>query len=418
MKGSSMVVGTGLALFGASTFLAGCGGGGTTTPSPTPSPSGNKTTHAPPAPSPSSGSTTPAVTTKQTTTTTADPQGRTPLYVALRMDDISVGELEQTQADVLDWFAKNQVPFNFHIITYSEDGNWPSDCVTDPSSSQFCSSPIVQKVQEVYDAGQIVGNGDNAWLSLGCHAHQHDTWPQWTNGENAGADLQHDDLKTSMDILRKAYPSADIRSFAAPANAANNQTVQACLAQGLDIVTTQATVSCIDGKSPDPGSPPGYNYGVGPCGNSADWTDLSTYAWDCIPDHDTYYTSDGMQKGNGVYSLPCSSANSDFQTVETGLSVDDTLGVGQCGCQGNTCTMIGAAQIMADKSNGLHWTVLIMHPQTAWSSQTWPEWLDEFKQKAEALEEYDVKFVTMQQMTTLRAAHSAHSLLRGQTLFA
>jgi len=121
-----MVVGTGLALFGASTFLAGCGGGGTTTPSPTPSPSGNKTTHAPPAPSPSSGSTTPAVTTKQTTTTTADPQGRTPLYVALRMDDISVGELEQTQADVLDWFAKNQVPFNFHIIISSEDGNWPA----------------------------------------------------------------------------------------------------------------------------------------------------------------------------------------------------------------------------------------------------------------------------------------------------
>merc|ERR1719223_1522859 len=120
-----MMVGTSLALFGASTLLAGCG-------SDDPSPS-------PPAPSP-------------LPMTTADPQGRTPLYVALRMDDISVGELEQTQADVLDWFAKNQVPFNFHIITYSEDGNWPTDCVTDPSSSQFCSSPIVQKVQEVYDA--------------------------------------------------------------------------------------------------------------------------------------------------------------------------------------------------------------------------------------------------------------------------
>lgn len=411
MKGATMVVGTGLALFGASTLLAGCGSDSTTPAPPSPSPSTSKTTPAPsPSPSANSSTTTTGSGPAPAPTTTPDPTGRTPLYVALRMDDISVGELEQTQADVLDWFAKNQVPFNFHIITYSEDGNWPTDCVTDPSSSEFCSSPIVQKVQEVYDAGQVVGTGDNAWLSLGCHAHQHDTWPQWTNGENAGATEQHDDLKTSMDILRKSYPSADIRSFAAPANAANNQTVQACLEQGLDIVTTQATVTCVDGKSPPPGSPPGYNYGVGPCGNSGDWTKLSTYAWDCIPQDDTYFTSEGMQKGNGVYSLPCSSANSDFQTVETGLSVDETLGVGQCGCTGNTCTMIGAAQIMADKSNGLHWTVLIMHPQTAWASQSWTEWLDEFIQKARALEEYDVQFVTMQQLTQFRAAHSAQSL--------
>lgn len=328
------------------------------------------------------------------------------------MDDISVGELEQTQADVLDWFAKNKVPFNFHVITSSEDGPWPSNCKSDPTSSQFCSSPIVQKVQEAYDAGQIVGTSNDAWLSLGCHAHDHDHWPQYTNGENAGSDWQHNDMSTSMGILRGAYPNADIRSFAAPANAANNVTVHAALEQGLDIVTTQATVTCVNGASPDPAGPPGYNYGFGPCGNSADWHDMSTYAWDCIPPEDTYYTPEGMQKANGVYSLPCSSANSDFQTVEEGLSVEETIGVGSCGCTGNTCPMIGNAKTMADKSNGLHWTVLIMHPQTAWTSQTWTEWLDEFLQKARALEEYDVQFLTMQQMTQLRAAHST------QTLFA
>jgi hypothetical protein len=212
-----------------------------------------------------------------------------------------------------------------------------------------------------------------------------------------------------MGILKGAYPDAEIKSFAAPANAANNQTVQACLENGLDIVTTQATVNC--NAKENPGTPPGYNYGFGPCANAGDYTDMSTFAWDCIPPDDTYYTTEGMQKANGVYSLPCSSANSNFQTVEIGLSVDATIGVGTCGCTDNVCPMIANAKEMADKSNGLHWTVLIMHPQTAWASQTWPEWLDEFLQKVRALEDYDVRFVTMAQMTQLHAASSTQTLV-------
>lgn len=336
---------------------------------------------------------------------------RTPLYVALRMDDISVGELEQEQADIINWFSVNKVAFNFHVITYSEDGPWPTDCKTDPSSSQFCTSPIVQKLQEVYDAGEILGTSDDAWLSLGCHAHDHDSWPGYILGENTDGDWQRNDLAISMGFLNKAYPNADIRSFAAPANAANNQTVHACLEQGLDIVTTQATVNC--NAAEVPGTAPGYNYGFGPCSN-AHAGGTPPYAWDCIPPDDTYFTTEGMQKANGVYSLPCSSANSNFQTVEIGLSVDETIGVGTCGCTNNVCPMIANAKEMADKSNGLHWTVLIMHPQTAFDStaQTWSDWLDEFLLKTRALEEYDVRFVTMVQMTELHAASST------QTLFA
>lgn len=323
------------------------------------------------------------------------------MYVALRMDDISVGEDEQIQADILNWFSVNKVPFNFHIITYSEDGPWPTKCKEDPSSSpEFCPSPIVQKLQEVYDAGQIVGTSEDAWLDMGCHSHNHDHWPIYIAGENTGADWQHNDLATSMGLLREAYPAASIRSFAAPANAANNATVQAALAQGLDIVTTQATVNC--NASDEPGTAPGWNYGVGPCGN----TDNVTYThdhWDCIPPHDRYYTAEGAQKANGVYSLPCSSANSNFQVVEEGLSVDETIGIGTCGCVNEVCTMIANAKEMAAKSNGLHWTTLIMHPQTVFAGQTWPEWLDEFLVKARALEEYDVRFLTMHQMIELKA---------------
>jgi len=401
-----MMVGS-LALFGASTLLTGCGdspspNNSTTTVSPSPS---NSSSTVSPSPATTAAHSTVASTSASTstptptTTTNSDP--RTPLYVALRMDDISVGEDEQIQADIINWFSVNKVPFSFHIITYSEDGPWPTKCKEDPSSSQFCSSPIVQKLQEVYDAEQIVGTSDDAWLDLGCHSHQHDYWPRYISGENTNADWQNRDLATSMGILNEAYPAASIRSFAAPANAANNATVYAALAQGLDIVTTQATVNC--NAELEPGTAPGWNYGVGPCGN----TDNVTYThdhWDCIPPHDRYYTTEGMQKANGVYSLPCSSANSNFKYVENGLSVEDTIGIGTCGCKDEVCSMIANAKEMAYKSNGLHWTVLITHPQTTFSNgMSWTEWLDDFLQQVQVLEEYNVIFKTMHQMTELRS---------------
>jgi hypothetical protein len=416
----------GLALFGASTILTGCGasGGGSGSSTTTHAAGSTSTQAGATTTQPSGGgssSTTHAVVSTTTAapaaTTTQNSDPRTPLYVALRMDDISVGEDEQIQANIINWFSENKIPFNFHIITYSEDGPWPSKCKEDPSSSQFCSSPIVQKLQEVYDAGQIVGTSDDAWLDLGCHSHQHDYWPRYIAGENTGAGWQHNDLAIAMGILNEAYPDASIRSFAAPANAANNATVQAALAQGLDIVTTQATVIC--DASSEPGTAPGWNYGVGPCGN----TDNVTYThdhWDCIPPNDRYYTTEGAQKANGVYSLPCSSANSNFKTVEIGLSVEETIGVGTCGCVNEVCTMIANAKEMAAKSNGLHWTTLIMHPQTTFDStgpnqqpQTWPEWLDQFLIQVRALEEYNVIFKTMHQMTELRAPtpSSIHELI-------
>lgn len=314
------------------------------------------------------------------------------------MDDISVGEVEAEQAEIIDWFSMKRVPFNFHVITSTADGPWPDTCKEDSKSSDFCNRKSVQAVQRAYDAGHILGTSNDSFMQLGCHAHEHELWGNHIYGENTGADWQENDLGTSMQILRTAYPNASIRAFAAPGNAANNATVRACRRHGLDIVTTQATMSC----NPERGVAPGWNYGMGPCGNvDQNWINPH---FDCIPPADTYYTTDGIQKANGIYSLPCGSANSNFENVDTGLSVDATIGVGSCGCKNNVCPMIASAVENARKSNGLHWTVLITHPQTKFVNQSWTDWLEEFLQKITALEEYKVIFVTLEDMLQLKAS--------------
>lgn len=318
----------------------------------------------------------------------------------MRIDDICVGDdSEPIQAAIIDWFADHQIPFNFHIITSSWDADhpWPSDC-SDPSA-MWCDSPVVQSIQKHYDAGRIVGTSDSGFLSLGCHASNHNEWPAHIAGQNTDLDWQENDIAQSMAVLNAAYPAASIRAFAAPGNMANNATVATLRDHGLDLVTTQGTMSC----NTDHGTAPGWNYGMGPCGNSHGGE--PPYHWDCIPPDDVYFTTEGIQKANGVYSLPCGSANSNFETVEIGLSPEVTIGVGTCGCDivKEECSMIASAVENARKSNGLHWTVLIMHPQTAFGDKNYTEWLNEFLPATQALDEYDVRFVTFEQMTHLQA---------------
>lgn len=321
------------------------------------------------------------------------------------MDDISLGYLEDVQGEILDWFAANKVKFNFHIITKTYASSWPTNCKTNPLG-QYCQSPVVKAVQRVVDEGLVLGTGEDAFLQLGCHAHDHEEWPAWIYGQSTGTMEQESDLEMSMNILNAAYPTARIRSFAAPGNMANAATVQACLDKGLDIVSTQASLTCDSWQQH--GEAPGWNYNPGPCGNS--FHGSPPYHWDCIPDNDTYYTADGFQKANGVYSLPSSSANSNMETVEYGISVEDAIGVDACGCNITTevCPMVAAAKEMAAKSNGLHWTVMIMHPQTNYTpfhNMNYTQWLDEFMRQTSQLEEYDVQIVTLEDLTALHAEH-------------
>jgi len=378
------LVATAAAVLPASVLLVGCGEADDRTTTMT---STAASTSA------ASGTTTTVTSTGgKTSTRTPVPDGKTPLYVALRMDDIQIGYLEEEQVEFLTWFSKNKVKFNYFVITsFWGKGSWPGN----PGSYH----PAAQEVQRSYDSQEILGTGPDAFLEMGTHAYDHENWPSHTFGQNGGRAWQESDMKKSLGILRAAYPNAAIRSFATPLNAANAVTVQTCLKYDVDILSTQANIFC------DPEflneSSGCYNYGTGPCGNTnRDWEDVHC---DCVPPDDTYYTTAGMQKANGLYSTPAGSANSDFADVNIGLSVDATIGVGKCGCEGELCSLIANAVENSRKSNGLHWTVLMMHPQTKFQGQTWTQWLDEFLQKVNALDKYDVIFVNMQDLVKLKA---------------
>lgn len=208
----------------------------------------------------------------------------------------------------------------------------------------------------------------------------------------------------STTALRTAYPDARIRTFVPPRNLANTDTLNAMLATGLSIISSEGTLGC----HPWNGPPPRYNYMYAPCQT------LDAAGPLCIPPNDTYATRAGFQpilpadailpKLEPLYSTPTGAANSKFNDVTTGLSVNDTLGVGACGCVGEVCPIISAAKNNAVKSNGLLWTVLMMHPQTKFRcSACYVEWLDEFLFEARALEEYNVHFINFQDLVELRS---------------
>merc|ERR1712046_169822 len=93
---------------------------------------------------------------------------------------------------------------------------------------------------------------------------------------------------------------------------------------------------------------------------------------------------------------------------------DETIGVNDCACNSEAgkvwFSVVSSAKNNAAKSNGLHWAVLMMHPNTRFPGQSYREWLDEFYEKLQALEDYSVHFINFQDLARLQAPGSeAHT---------
>ena len=70
--------------------------------------------------------------------------------------------------------------------------------------------------------------------------------------------------------------------------------------------------------------------------------------------------------------------------------------------------MLGAALNNAKKSNGVLWTVLMMHPQTVFRCHSsYVEWLDDFRAECGELEDYEVRFIHFQDLVALSATAAA-----------
>jgi len=320
------------------------------------------------------------------------------MYVALRMDDISIGYVSEQQQQAINWAQKNNVKFNFGIITGSPA--WPTTCAESPTD-QYCDDLAVKAMYDAYANGNIVGTGDNAMIEIFDHSWAYETWADKFNdlSEAQFKTWMEDDMKKSSAQLRQAFPNANIVSMVAPQNLANKDVLTAMKANGLSILSTQGTLGC----HLDEGSPPHYNYFYGPCEHDGQL--------DCVPDNDVYVTSEGWQPVDGVFSTPTGCASSTFLTEMDGIHAKDAWGEGTCGCVDNICSVVSSAEQYADKSNGLRWAVLMMHPQTQYpDGQATDAWLQEFYDLAKATPNYEVHFVTFQELVQLKSSQMDSSI--------
>lgn len=320
------------------------------------------------------------------------------------MDDISSGSVQEEQASVINWAIDNNVKFNFGVIASS----WPLDCATNPDN-HLCDDIAVKALNDAYNNGHVLGNGADPIIEISDHAWGHEEWSnQWEDFETPKAtfeEWQIADMKQSKDALTQAFPEASIRTFIAPTCRATGGTLEAMRAVGLDIISAQGQLGCDE----DPGEAPQYNYWYAPCENEA----CGTHQAECVPPGDIYCTAEGFQAmPNNVFSAPGGSCNSNLNTVENGLSVAETLGVDQCGCNGDeSCPIIPSAIQNARKSNGLHWTVVMMHPQTVFEGQNYLEWLQELKSTANGLEKYELRFINFQDLVSMTSSEAPEAPL-------
>lgn len=313
------------------------------------------------------------------------------MYVALRMDDISIGYVSEQQQQAIHWAQKNNVKFNFGIIA-GVPVPWPTTCADSPTD-QYCDDLAVKAMYDAYAKGHIVGTtGGNANIEIFDHSWDHDTWPDKFNSlsEAEFKIWMEEDMKKSTTQLRQAFPKASISAFVAPENLANKDVLTAMQAHDLNTISTQGTLGCHLAE----GSPPHYNYFYGPCEHDGQL--------DCVPEGDVYVTSEGWQPVEGIFSTPIGCASSTFITEMQGITPTEAWGEGTCGCVDNICSVVSSAEQYADKSNGLRWAVLMMHPQTQFKDgKATDAWLNEFKQIAEASPNYEVEFVTFQDLVKL-----------------
>lgn len=313
------------------------------------------------------------------------------MYVALRMDDISIGYVSEQQEQAIHWAQKNNVKFNFGLITGSPE--WPTNCAESPTAKN-CNDLAVKAIYEAYANGNIVGTGDNAVIEIFDHSWAHETWADKFNGlsEAKFKVWMEDDMKKSTAQLKQAYPNAKITTLVAPQNLANKDVLTSMKANGLSILSTQGTLGCHLSE----GSAPHYNYFYGPCEHDD--------KLDCVPPNDVYVTSEGWQQVDGIFSTPIGSASSTFVSEMQGITAEQAWGEGTCGCVNNICSAVSSAEQYAEKSNGLRWAVLMMHPQTAFpGGQRTDDWLDEFVAHARASPNYEVEFVNFQELVKLKS---------------
>jgi len=409
--------------FGAPLFLSGCGSADnssstdTTTARTTSLPTTSTVSHT------GTGTTTSTTITMTTTTTT---NGKTKLYVVARMDDVSVVDHSEVAAAVINWFREKRVKLNFGIIM-GNDGDrwqpvWPATCQASPMDEN-CDDPAVRAVNDAYTAGDVLGTGEKAVLEIGNHAWNHNSWGgSWLGYQpkDSWKSFVRNDFSKSQGALTAAFPKASIRYFAAPTNMMDAYGMKQMKNVGLDIVSAQGTMKCPNSDIP---LPPFYDYYFTPC--MTQHRDGSFQA-DCVPENDIWATEAGFAHvGEDMFSVPVGSANSFWPQDMEGISVEQTIGEGDIGCYSDPsrapdgmilenrtiCSIIGSAIRNANKSNGLHWTGLMMHPQTLFGSQSYTEWLDEFYEKVTNLKDWDVQFINMQDVPHLSAPAVSSMLL-------
>jgi len=333
--------------------------------------------------------------------TTAPPKpGKTPLYVVMRMDDVNPVDKDDVLADVITWFVEHKVKFNFGIIVGSNPADpwspyWPTTCAQNPED-MYCDSKTVQAVQKAYDNDDIVGTSPDAVLEMGSHAWDHDNWARQMD-----AATQDADFKNATTTLSALYPKASIKYFAAPENVADKNTIDNMKKHGMSILSAAATRSCGSGTDPMEAF-----YLTSPC------QDMGGQAT-CEPENDVWATTDGFAQVDGIFSAPAGSANSHWTGGgQEGVSVKRALGKDDCGCHSSGsgsrlrvwCSVVGSARNNAAKSNGLHWTVHMMHPQTQFPDhKKYSGWLTEFHREAMALEDWDVRFINFQDLARISA---------------
>lgn len=318
------------------------------------------------------------------------------------MDDISIGYVSQQQADAINWSLNNSIKFNFGIIA-GGPAPWPANCAENPEE-QYCDDLAVLAMTEAYKNNRVV-NGmpdEHRTLEICDHSWGHETWADKFYEQDFKSWME-DDTSKSAQRLREAFPDASIRTMIPPENLATADVLTAMKANNLSILSTQGTLGCHQAA----GHAPYYNYFYAPCqhGDSAD----------CVPEGDVYVTAEGWQQVNGVFSTPVGSANSLFSTgADDGITPEQAIGEGKCGCQDDICSLVSAAENNADKSNGLRWAVFMSHPQTQFEgvgSQSYADWLDEFLRLCRASTQYNFHFINFQDLITLKATAPTETLV-------
>ena len=380
-----------------------------------------------------------------------------PLYVVLRMDDVQVDAYTDIQTSFIQWALTRKVKLNLGIIT----NRWPQGCHDDPglgSADGACADPVASALRNALRNGTLRmadASAPHPLLEVFNHGFDHEKWPEpCTHGDYAGKPYAYDpawmaaDLASSTRAMARAFPGALASTFVPPENIANEAVVAALPDHGLRVISSQGTIrkDCDDGQCANatgqctaaseyctqcPDGTSCYNYLYSPCqgvDGSGTWTetDPSWYVrvaaenFYCVPADDIYFTNTtggGFQPVDKamfpapspdvpVLSIPTGCANHDFSSPETGITVADAIGSpGEVGCLGGdnqVCTIRGSAVTNAKRSNGLHWTVMMMHPQTIFPKrQSYVQWLDLLRGEVQKMPEYsEVHFVHFSDLTS------------------